>query len=198
MTIHGEYYKLRHKAMVLKDDGDYDLGSGEMNPAIFEEFIGLLFDSDLLPVVWEPFAANPRTLEIADESEIELLAQSLEPKHPRILQADSTKQGPGKKIGGVLFHPPYLGTAPLSSHKDDMSLLVTLNRYTNALQKVVSFVNMRLVSGGLVCAVGRDYRYQGISISIPGVYLDLFCERGYSLEAVWSSEPDVITIFRRI
>ena len=194
------YLELRHNAMVLRDIGGYDLDRGEMNPAIFEEFLGEVVDSDVLPVIWEPFAGHTgrsRAQDFAEEAEVKLISHDLEPSDERVIQADSTKQSPEVSLGGILFHPPYFGSRLLSENEADLSAIKSLEDYSKSLQKTVDFVKVPLVKDGLVCAVGRDYRHNGMRVSLANMYLEMFGKAGMSLFRVWLSEPDVVLIFRK-
>jgi hypothetical protein len=194
------YLEMRHNAMVLRDIGGYDLDRGEMNPAIFEEFLGEVVDSDVIPAIWEPFAGhtgNSRSQDFAQEAEVMLISYDLEPSDTRVVRADSTKCGPRESLGGVLFHPPYFGSAPLSGDEADLSVIESMDDYVISLQKTVDFVKVLLVKEGLVCAVGRDYRHGGERVSLASVYLEMFGAAGMSLLRVWLSEPDVILVFRK-
>ena len=110
---------------------------------------------------------------------------------------DSTREGPGEPVGGVLFHPPYFGAARQSGSDAEISAIESLDEYEKALRKTVGFVRMCLVRGGLVCAVGRDYRHRESRIRLDMLYLEMFREMGASLVQVWVSEPDVVLLFRK-
>jgi len=194
------YLDLRHKAMVLRDIEGYDLARGEMNPVIFEEFLGEVVDSDVTPVIWEPFAGHTgcsRMQNFAEEAEVKLISYDLAPSDERVIKADSTKYGPQEDIGGLLFHPPYFGSSTMSEEKADLSSIEDFQEYVLSLQKIVVLARMSLVSGGLVCAVGRDYRHNGERVKLSSLYMDMFSDSGMSLYQVWLSEPDVVLIFRK-
>lgn len=195
--IESEYLVMRHEALILRDEGGYNLSAAEMNPVIFEEFIGLLLEEETIPVViWEPFATQAernRFCDFAEEVEIELISQSLNPKDRRVRDADSTISGPYKDVGGILFHPPYFGAVP--GGDKDVCLNDSEDSYIECLRQVVR--NSRLVPGGLVCAVGRTYRFSGKKICLDKWYLSMFESEGFHLTAVWQSEPDVVLIFKK-
>lgn len=195
-----EYLKMRRDATILRDEGGYDLAASQMNPIIFEDFVGVLLDSDTLSVIWEPFAGpveKSRFVDFAEEIGITLLSQTLHPTDKRITAADSTVTGPGRAIGGMLFHPPYYASAPLSSDERDVVRGTTKDEYMARLGAVVSQGEPWLVDNGLVCAVARDYRIHGERIRLDLWMLELFEPRGYHLLEVWTSEPDVVLILRR-
>ena len=193
------YLEMRRNATILRDDGGYNLAACEMNPVIFEEFLGILLDEDLPPVVWEPFAgrvAHSRLCDFAEEVEVTLLAQTLNPVDSRIHQADSMSVGPDRTIGGMIFHPPYFASS-MTGDKRDVAKPRDEEKYVRNLQAVATRADARMAHNGLVCAVGRDYRIQGKRIRMDKILLELFQNRGYILEDVWSSEPDIVLILRR-
>lgn len=195
-----EYLKMRREATILRDEGNYDLAASQMNPVIFEDFVGVLLDADILPAIWEPFAGpveKSRFMDFAEEIGITLLSQTLHPVDKRIVAADSTAVGPGQAIGGMLFHPPYYASVPLSSDERDVVLGSTKEDYMARLGAVIAQGEACLIDGGLVCAVARDYRIRGDRIRLDLWMLELFEPRGYHLMDVWTSEPDVVLIFRR-
>ena len=198
MTRLSEYQDKLRVGLSLKDVGGYSLEASELNPTIFEELISFLFDSMVEAVVWEPFAGRTRQsrlMDIAEQSDVDLISQTLHPADPRIQSADSTVVGPGKNIGGVLFHPPYFGSAG-SGDRRDVCVAESKESYLEALSKVVALFKPWLVKDSLVCAVGRDYRVGGQRIKLPEWYLELFDQSDYTLDEVWLSEPDVAIIFR--
>lgn len=201
-----QYLALRNKAGCLPDLGNYSLGAAEMNPAIFERFIELLRASNLPSVIWEPFAGTsyPESSPIsyaqnaAQRNGVELISYGLVPRDSRIQVKDSTVEGPGKQVGGVLFHPPYPGSLALSNHPADLSRNEDWNWtwYIERLTKTVGLIRNSMVDGGLVCAVGRDYRVYEERIRLDKLYVDLFEKDGFSLLHVWVSLPDVVLVFR--
>jgi hypothetical protein len=127
-----------------------------------------------------------------------LISYDLAPSDKRVIKADSTVVFPGKSVvGGVFFHPPYFGTAPLSQDKRDISLIGKWEAYIASLKKTVLLIRSALVDGGLVFAVGRDYRYGGKRILLPREYLKLFEEESFELCEVLKSEPDVALIMKK-
>lgn len=198
------YIELRRNAKTVKDDGLYNLAAGEMNPRIFEKFAGVIQDREILPVIWEPFAGTSysaskktsRILDIAHAMYVETISYGLDPKDGRIKKADSTKTGPNKPIGGVLFHPPYFGSMPMSEDRRELSLLLDRYDYLTKLNRTVTLIKKWIVPDGLVCAVARDYRHAGNRISLSSWYLDLFESNGFVLEDVWSNLPDMVLLFR--
>lgn len=198
----GEYIALRTKSLVLRDVGGYSLHRAEANPAIFEEFVGVVLENDALPaVIWEPFAGHTgrsKTQDFAAGISLKLVSFDLTPSDERVVKADSTVTGPGEKVGGVFFHPPYFGTAPLSHDERDLSLIASWAEYTEALRKTVQIASLMTVDGGLVCAIGRDYRHGGERIRLDLEYLRLFEADSFRIHTVMESEPDVAMIFRKV
>jgi len=190
---------MRRTATVLCDNGGYDLTKGEMNPAIVEEFVGLLLDSDLPPVVWEPFAGTGsiRFWNDAVSVNVRWIAHNLTVNDFRFCKADSTETGPGVEIGGAVFHPTYFGSPPLAVDDRDLGHKRTKEDYIAQLSKTIELTSASMVKSGLVCAVGRDYRIGGQRIRLDCWYLELFVRAGFKLVGVWLSEPDVVMIFRK-
>jgi hypothetical protein len=198
----GRYIELRTKAMVLNSVGFYDINMAESNPAIFEEFVGDVLENDALPaVIWEPFAGHTgrsKTQDFSQGISLKLVSFDLVPSDDRVVQADSTVTGPGEMVGGVFFHPPYFGTSPLSQDERDISLISKWDEYVEALKKTVNIASLVTVCGGLVCAIGRDYRHGGLRIRLDKEYLKMFESESFELHSVMESEPDVAIIFRKV
>ena len=112
------------------------------------------------------------------------------------MAADSMVTGPDQTIGGMLFHPPYFASS-VTDDKRDVAKLRDSDKYIRNLQAVATRADARMAHNGIVCAVGRDYRIQGKRIRLDKWLLEMFQSRGYTLEDVWSSEPDVVLILRR-
>jgi hypothetical protein len=188
-----KYRELRHNAEVLPDNGGYDLSSGEMNPAIYQRFSELLADEEVVSA-WETFA-NPdgRTFKCFKEAGINLFATSLKSDSPAVTEVDATSYIPQFVYEGVLFHPPYFGTKPFTNDPREMSLITDEDEWRDALQSAVDIVKGRLVSKGIVCAVGRRYRHGGKEIR-----LDEWLVSAFEMipTEVWISEPDVAIILR--
>ena len=200
------YIALRNRAGSLPDLGDYHSRAAEMNPAIFERFIKEMKDTGLLGVVWEPFAgtsyshslANSYAQDSAKRNDIELISHGLAPRDSRIRAKDSTIEGPGKRIGGMLFHPPYPGSMPLSGHLCELSRKENWSWewYTESLRKTIRLAKDSMIPGGLVCAVGSDYSVYSERIRLGHLYLSLFESEGFILWKVWLSLPDVVQIYK--
>lgn len=199
----GKYISLRRKSMVLPNNGGYDLSAGELNPAFFEEFVGDILEDESLPaIVWEPFAGHTGRSKTQDFAlgidDFKVISFDLSPSDERVRYADSTKIGPGMIVGGVFFHPPYFGTVPFSKDAGEISTINDWNLYTESLKKTVVIASIVTVYGGLVCAVGRDYRHSGKRIRLDLEYVRLFEENSFEIHSVMESEPDVALIFRKV
>lgn len=204
------YMELRTRASVLSDRGDYKLGAAEMNPVIFEKLIDEMRLVGLPLVVWEPFAGTSysesspvsKVQNFAEANGVKLMSYGLVPRDSRIQIKDSMKEGPCSLIGGMLFHPPYPGAMPLSNHSEDLSREgVWMEndwsvKYQKALRRVIRLAGDVMVSDGLTCAIGRDYRLDGERIRLDLIYVELFEANGFVLEAVWNSVPDIVLLFR--
>lgn len=190
-----KYRDLRHKAEILPDNGNYDLSLGEMNPAICQRFSELLADEEATSA-WEPFA-NPdgRTFKYFREAGISLFATSLKSDNPAITEVDATFYRPQFNYQGVLFHPPYFGSKPFTNDPRDMSHISDDENWKMRLQSAVDIVLARLVSEGVVCAVGRRYRHGGKEIRLDEWLVSAFGDAMEPTE-VWMSEPDVAIILR--
>lgn len=197
MSILG-YIAMKTNGMILSDGGGYDHLKGEMNPAIFDEFVGEVLDRDVSPVIWEPFAGHTGRSTTQDFAAtidgLTVISFDLSPCDTRVRKADSTLEGPGRFVGGVLFHPSYYGSVPFSGH-GDVASLTNEGAYKQALGRTAEFIKTFLEPGGLVCAVGRDYRHGGKRIRLDEWYVALFEGIGMELVAVWQSEPDVVLVF---
>jgi hypothetical protein len=200
----GTYIDLRTKATILAAEtaAGYDLSKAESNPLIFEEFVGDVLEDKRLPaVIWEPFAGHTgrsRTQDFAHSISLRLISFDISPMDERVMKADSTVTGPEQMVGGVYFHPPYFGGyTPLSNDERELSLIRDWNEYIAALKKTVRIASLVTVEGGLVCAIGRDYRYGGKRIRLSYEYVKMFEDDFFKIHSVMESEPDVAIVFRR-
>jgi len=198
----GKYIGLRTKSLVLRNNENYDLHKAELNPVIFEEFIGVVLEKNSLPpVVWEPFAGHTgrsRTQDFSERIGLKLISFDIKPSDDRVVRADSMVTGPGMMVGGVFFHPPYFGTTPLSDDSHDLSIISNWDKYVDALSKTVRIASLVTVDGGFVCAIGRDYRSGGERVRLDLEYLRLFEEDSFEIHSVMESEPDVAMIFIKV
>jgi hypothetical protein len=196
------YLRLLRKAPELDSFRDYALNAGEMNPVIFENFVAEIVRRNLPLAIWEPFAGTSFTgsavvsvsQNYAAKNGIKLISFGLGPTDPRIAEVDSTERGPGTTIGGILFHPPYYGSAPMSPDTRDLSLVKDKAEYLRRLGTVVDNAIPSMVPDSLACAVGRSYRTDGQVMRLELMFLQLFESRGFTLVDVWKSEPDVVLI----
>lgn len=193
-----KYIEMRRVARVLEDRDDYSLDAGEMNPNIVVEML----KEDIQPdVVWEPFASQRSRLftNMAwEHTHAMWVPYSLKSHNDFVRKADSTKTGPLDPIGGMLFHPTYFGSVPLCDDKRDVGYLSDRPEYMEALKATVELAKQQMKSGGLVCAVARDYRALGARIRLDYWFLEMFQDAGFELSDVWLSEPDVVLVFRRV
>jgi hypothetical protein len=196
------YIQKQRDATILREAGNYNRDLGEMNPVIFEEFVGLVLDNNLPSVIWEPFASNAvpcRTQNFAMSIDgLTLISFSLKSGDLRVKNLDATLDSPkGYFLGGVLFHPPYFRAQPFSNDRRDIALLDTKEEYLAALRKTINTATIQLAKDGLFCVVCRAYRADGQEIRLDLWMLELFDSAGYDLQEVWSSEPDVILIMKK-
>ena len=198
--LKSKYLQLRHVSTILRDEGGYELGSGECNPVIFQEFIGEVLDLDFPPYIWEPFAGHSGQNTNMDYclgiGGIFLMAQDIRPSDPRVMTGDSTKEGPPNRPYGMFFHPPYFGAPCFSDSEGEISLIDDMAKYMRLLSKTITLANLH--EGGLACAVCRAYRHGGKIVDLPMMFLEIFAESDYDLVGVWSSEPDIALIMRKL
>lgn len=196
------YSRLLHKAPDLEDYSDYTLNTGEMNPVIFSRFVQELVKHNLPMTVWEPFAgtsalhsASRSSLQdYAETVGVKLISYGLKPADERITIADSIVTGPNKIIGGMLFHPPYYGTMPMSQDKRDLSFMTGKADYLKQLGMVIQNAITFMVPDAMACVIGRDYRMGGERVRLDLMFLQLFESMGFRLKEVWRSTPDVVMI----
>lgn len=198
--LRNKYLQLRHVATILRDEGGYELSRGECNPVIFQEFIGELFDRDFPPYIWEPFAGHTGTSKniayCLSIGNIYMMAQDIVPSDMRVMTGDSTKEGPPNRPYGMFFHPPYFGSAGFSFEAGELANINDMAKYLRLLSKTIALANLH--EGGIACVVCRSYRYDGKLIDLPLSFLEIFSECDYDLINVWSSEPDVVLIMRKL
>ena len=85
----------------------------------------------------------------------------------------------------------------MSGRSSDLSNALSEEDYVNDLSKTVKLIKESMLLGGLVAAVGRDYRAAGKRIRLDHWFLEIFGNHGFSITDVWTSEPDVVLIFER-
>jgi hypothetical protein len=201
VCVNHQYMSLKREADIIRIDEDaYDLRRGEMNPGIVDVFMEEILERELHPVVWEPFAGHTGISHAQDRAEdagVRLISYDLEPSDGRVLCRDSTEIGPEQLCGGVIFHPPYFGSSDFSDREGEISNKKDKYEYITALSKTVQFCRDHLQKGGLVCAVGRDYRSNGKRIRLDEWFLELFESKSFKLIDVWLSEPDTVLILEK-
>jgi len=190
----------KRTARVLADRGGYNLYAAGMNPLIFEEFIGEILDRDLEPVVWEPFSgpSAKRFLDFSESVMVNLISYDLNPMDDRVMNMDSTMNGPRVSIGGILFHPPYFGSAPLSGSAGDIGRIRDMDEYKQALRSTIQLGAAMMAPSSLVCVVGRHYRFDGKPIHLDAIMGELMENEGFRLLDVWISTPDIVQIMEKL
>jgi hypothetical protein len=194
------YMSRRRDAKVVRDEGGYRLDMGEANPVVFEDFLGDILDRFPQPVIFEPFAGHTgrsKSIDFAEDIGVKMIAYDLDPSDFRVEKRDSTNEGPDERIHGMLFHPPYYGTAAMTKNNSDLSNAVTKSEYDEMLSKSIGLAYNGMVMGGLVAAICRDYRYAGERVRLDHLMLSEFEKVGFKLIDVWLSEPDVILIMEK-
>lgn len=195
-----KYRELHRVSKVVRDEMDYEINSGESNPVIFEDLVEELLERFPNPVIWEPFAGHngrSKNFDFCEDIGVELIAYDIAPFDFRVEQKDSTTEGPDKKIEGAFFHPPYYGAFKMSEKSKELSNILDDSVYWQELGKTIKLAYDNMVVGGLVAAIGRDYRFNGKRIRFDHLTLEHFSKQGFKLIEVWSSEPDVVQIFER-
>jgi hypothetical protein len=189
------YIAARRVAERLDDLGDYDLSNGEMNPAIYLRF-AMELRINKFSTIWEPFSTPMgRGFRHLDCCGVALTAHGMASEDGRVLVKDSTVEGPQSPVGGVIFHPPYFGSALMSDDARDLSAVCSWDVYASLLKKAAGVVIKSLLPSGLVEAIGRSYRHGGKLIRMDLEMLRVF--DGLELFDVWISEPDVVLVLRR-
>jgi len=197
------YMEMRREGYVVDVLGqcvDYRLKAGEACTEIFEKFMAAVMLRFEKPVIFEPFAGHTgesRTQNLADDLGIKLISFDLSPSDARVKEADSTLEGPGELIGGVIFHPPYYGSSSMSGSNRDLSNQKDKVRYMEMLEESINVFSEFMSSGGLVAAICRDYRHLGERIRLDHWMLRLYNKYGYSLIDVWISTPDMVLILEK-
>jgi len=192
------YRRLRLRATVVRDEGGYILAAGQVNPVLFEEFLGDMLDAGFPAVVWEPFAApdgSSQAFDLCDDIGAEIVSFSVRSMTPRVIKADSTIQGPGKIIGGMFVHPPYFGCNPFSEAEGELSKTKDEASYRAALSRTFSLGLSAMDQGGMVCVVGRRYR-RVIEVRLDEWIAEDLVDVGFTLCGTMISEPDVAIIAR--
>lgn len=200
--LNNKYLNLKRTAYEVPNMGGFDYRKGEMNPEIARTFFQLLYTRFSDPVAWEPFAGNisewSKAQDWAASEKVELISYDLDPRDARVIKADSTRIGPPKPVNGVIFHPSYFGAKPFSQHVNEVANCNKWEDYKKALGRVCWLIRLNLLPNGWICAIGRDYRYNGQRVRLDELYIELFEAVGFKLEEVWTSIPDVVLLFRRI
>lgn len=190
-----DYRNLRHNAITIEEVDGYDLSKGEMNPGIAMQFAEICADAGF-DTVWEPFA-NPdgRTFDIFYEVNLCLTATSLMAEHDEIQILDCTVDSPGWEFDGILFHPPYFGSAPFSDDIRDLSNMEEEEEWLVMMESSAEVAMEHLHERGIICAVGRRYRHGGKEIKMDEWLIHAF--DGMEPFEVWISNPDVAILMRK-
>lgn len=191
------YVKKVKDASILADEGGYNLYQGEMNPKILDAFLEKFSSSKVL---WEPFAGHTRpnwTIERCSQYGHCLVAYDIHPCDSRVIQADSTCTGPPEQVDGVLFHPPYFTTDPMSGYPNEIATCPTLLTYLRALDSAVQVTSDFLKVGGIVCLVGRSIHLFSEWINVDWYMTDIFLKRKFWLSSIIKSTPDVVVFLEK-
>ena len=197
MTELDRYRAKRRKAVAIPDKGGYDINSGQMNPEIYRKFAGLIAGTRLRNV-YEPFAGpDGSSFQHFDAVGVSLYAHSLVCNHPRLVEADSTTTIPDYDylFSGVMFHPPYFGSALLSDDDREISLISDEDEWVLEIEGVAAICMDIMLRDGFVCAVGRRYRHGGKEIKLDE-WLATKIFHGMKVHEVWTSIPDIAIIMK--
>ena len=189
------YRRMRHKASVLPDNGDYDLNRYQANPEIYRAFACFLRARKGFCALWEPFG-NPNgiSIDILSEFGLHLVVYSLQSNHRDVIVANACEQFPEFMVDGIIFHPPYYGSSLQSDSEHDVSRANSFQDWKSNINDVVENCHSVLRKNGYCCVIGRRYRYQGQLVDIADALIDLF---QLEIENVWISTPDVCVILRK-
>lgn len=195
-----DYRDKRHHAMRLRDCGDYDLNSFQMNSEIYRRFARLVKDSGG-SLVWEPFGPQDgRSFQFFEEVGIELISFSLGSDHPKTKIIDSTQSGPDDVVDGVIFHPPYLGSIAQSADPRDLSWQKDQEEWISAVECCADIALESINKTGYICTVSRRYRYRGDLFPMDEWFYFMFSKTlsfgVVELHEVWKSDPDIVMIFK--
>lgn len=186
---------LRHNAQRIPVMGGYDRYQGQVNPFITKKFFHFFSNNQ---VIWDPFAGIGKsfTIDIGLEKGLCVLAQDIGATDNRVRRVNSMTNGPGQRINGIIFHPPYYGTGVFTNDKNDIGLFQLPEDYISGLRKVVE-LGLEKLEEGYVCVVGSSYLLRGKRVYLDWWLTALFMEYGLQVVEMWSSEPDIGVILRR-
>ena len=194
-NILGDYNVMLLHSPMLNQDGEY---GGMSNPVIYDKFATFMkFQTEAPKIVWDAFANRfGDCIEFFINRGIEVISHNIDPEHPSVLKRNSTICGPGKKVGGVIIHPPYFGSSPQSNKEGELSLCPEVG-YFIGLSNHVGLVVDSLDEKGYVCAVGRHYRTKGRAIRLDEWFVGKFSGLNFKLVEVWRSTPDVAIVMQK-
>lgn len=198
MECPGWFTVMKRSAVKLPDGGDFNFRRGEFNPEIVRHFVGryVLHGG----VLWEPFAGvskQVRSLDICDAAGVRLIAYDLSPIDPRVEKYDSTMCGPPEDIDGVIFHPPYYGSAAFSEDERDVAHSTDIEDYRERMRETVELADRAMRSAAVACVVGSAYRLGGELLKVSWLFCELFIDCGFEVVEMLSSVPDVAVVLRR-
>lgn len=169
---------------------------GEFNPNIVRIFVDKYGKKGM--VFWEPFAGHVglnHTIEICAAHGVGLIAYDIAPCNNRVAQANSVVNRPSMLLDGVIFHPPYYGSAPMSNVEGEISL--DYDGYFDNLNLTAENIDMGLRKGGYVCTVGRTLTIDRKKYRLDWLFAKLFIDRYYEVVDVFSSMPDCVVILEK-
>lgn len=201
-----KFVELRSGAIRVDLGEGYCLANGEMNPSIFIRMLNVVKQRGLVQEIWEQFASPEsaaRFRRLTFGSTVKLQSWGMTgDTHDAwgYYVRDSTMEWPMPSypcgMGAVLMHPPYFGSSVMSENSVDLSALKDKEEYKRRLWAAFRMASKVLQVGGLVCAVGRRYRFGGEEVELDRWMLELAEAVGFEIEEVWSSCPDVVLVLR--
>jgi len=195
MTPPPWYREAKHKAPRLCENQTYpyNFRMGEFCPGSLDRFLKRHAASG--STLWEPFAGHTslnQTIDICAGFGVRLVAHDISPIDERVVQADSTRVGPGLPINGVIFHPPYYGAGCVFSDQEgELSSEEDLDSYLAAINRCIDRVD-EVMEEGYIYLVARTYPVKGKSFSLDWVLTNEFLSRGYEFEEALCDTPDWI------
>jgi hypothetical protein len=178
----------------------------EFNPYIVDLFAKNYLKSG--DKAWEPFAGHfspNKTIDICAKYGVNLYSFDIAPIDSRVVKADSTITKLNCKIQGAIFHPPYLGSSPMSNENGELSKLST-EQYWNGLKNTVKLIDESM-DHGFVCIVGRilfarqpdkgHFRQPSQKIQLDWMFTELFVELGFGMKEIYNSPPDWVIVLEK-
>jgi len=190
------FVKMQKECPSVPEGIPYVRHLGEFNPNIVRVFVDKYGAKGM--VFWEPFAGHlglNHTIEICATHGVRLIACDIASCDERVIRANSISTRPSEPIDGMIFHPPYYGSAPMSNVEGEISL--DYDNYFGNLEMVADNADMIMKVGSHVCSVGRTLTVEGDKYRLDWIFAKLFIDRGYEVVDVFGSMPDCVVILEK-